>query len=682
MLGLIAAKFNPSLQHSQAVPAMTEQSPPGKAHFDPPVFYISTAVLLLLVAYAVVFPETATAQFKELQAAIVTNMSWYYVLVVAIILISVIVIGISKFGEVKLGPEHSEPDYDFWSWFAMLFSAGMGIGLLFFGVAEPVMHYLQPPVGETGTVAAARQAMVLTYFHWGFHAWAIYAIVALILGYFSYRHKLPLTLRSALYPMIGERIHGPIGHAVDIFAIVGTVCGVATTLGYGVLQINSGLNHLFGLPVGVEAQVVLIVVTTILATISVVLGLDTGIKRLSQLNMTLAALLLVMVLLLGSTVYLLQAFVQNFGSYLSVIVNKTFNLYAYQPTDWLGGWTILYWGWWMSWSPFVGLFIARISRGRTIREFVVGAMMVPALVTLLWMTFFGNSAIHMILNEGLTSLGEIVAKDQSVALFQFLEQFPFSSVFSFVAVVMVVVFFVTSADSGALVVNMLSSHGRDDTPLWQRIFWCFLIGAVAIALLLAGGLGSLQTAVIASALPFSAILLVAIYGLVTALRADTVKRITQSAPVSPISARNPVVWQRRLKNALQLPSLEEVREYIRDIGKPALHEFAEEFKKNGYTAKVTENQNEWVQVEVLQGEEVSFVYGLHPKATLKPDAANPDEELDDTHDVGSPDIYFRAEVHLFEGGQDYDVMGWTKDQLLTDMVSQYERHLQFLHTVR
>ncbi|WP_091386442.1 BCCT family transporter [Microbulbifer marinus] len=661
---------------------MTEQSPPGKAHFDPPVFYISTAVLLLLVAYAVVFPETATAQFKELQAAIVTNMSWYYVLVVAIILISVIVIGISKFGEVKLGPEHSEPDYDFWSWFAMLFSAGMGIGLLFFGVAEPVMHYLQPPVGETGTVAAARQAMVLTYFHWGFHAWAIYAIVALILGYFSYRHKLPLTLRSALYPMIGERIHGPIGHAVDIFAIVGTVCGVATTLGYGVLQINSGLNHLFGLPVGVEAQVVLIVVTTILATISVVLGLDTGIKRLSQLNMTLAALLLVMVLLLGSTVYLLQAFVQNFGSYLSVIVNKTFNLYAYQPTDWLGGWTILYWGWWMSWSPFVGLFIARISRGRTIREFVVGAMMVPALVTLLWMTFFGNSAIHMILNEGLTSLGEIVAKDQSVALFQFLEQFPFSSVFSFVAVVMVVVFFVTSADSGALVVNMLSSHGRDDTPLWQRIFWCFLIGAVAIALLLAGGLGSLQTAVIASALPFSAILLVAIYGLVTALRADTVKRITQSAPVSPISARNPVVWQRRLKNALQLPSLEEVREYIRDIGKPALHEFAEEFKKNGYTAKVTENQNEWVQVEVLQGEEVSFVYGLHPKATLKPDAANPDEELDDTHDVGSPDIYFRAEVHLFEGGQDYDVMGWTKDQLLTDMVSQYERHLQFLHTVR
>ena len=652
------------------------------AHFDPPVFYASTGVLLLLVAYAVFFPEAATLQFKELQGWIVTNMSWYYVLVVAIILMSVVVIGISRLGEVKLGPEHVEPDYGFGSWFAMLFSAGMGIGLLFFGVAEPVMHYLNPPLGDTGTVTAARDAMVLTFFHWGFHAWAIYAIVAMILAYFSYRHNLPLTLRSALYPMIGERIHGPIGHAVDIFAIVGTVCGVATTLGYGVLQINSGLNHLFGIPVGDGVQVILIIVTTILATISVVMGLDAGIKRLSQLNMTLAGILLVMVLLLGSTVYLLQAFVQNFGSYLSVIVNKTFNLYAYQPTDWLGGWTILYWGWWMSWSPFVGLFIARISRGRTIREFVVGAMLVPAVVTLLWMTFFGNSAIHMILNEGLTSLGEVVAKDQSVALFQFLEQFPFSGLFSFVAVLMVVVFFVTSADSGALVVNMLSSHGRDDTPLWQRIFWCFLIGAVAIALLLAGGLGSLQTAVIASALPFSVILLVAIYGLISALRTDTAKRISQNAPVAPISARNPVVWQRRLKNALQLPSLAEVHEFISTVGKPALQEFVEEMQKNGYSAALTERENQWVQLEVQQGEEPSFIYGLHPKATLKPESTEPDKVLDDAHDDGSPDTYFRAEVHLFEGGQDYDVMGWTKDQLLTDMVSQYERHLQFLHTLR
>ncbi|MCW8127283.1 BCCT family transporter [Microbulbifer halophilus] len=659
-----------------------------KGHFNPPVFYISTGILLLLVAYAVILPEHATEFFKALQSGIVTNMSWYYVLVVAVILVSVVFIGVSRFGEIKLGPEHAEPDYSYGSWFAMLFSAGMGIGLLFFGVAEPVMHYLDPPVGETGTAEAAQEAMVLTFFHWGLHAWAIYAIVAVILAYFSYRHKLPLTLRSALYPMIGERIYGPIGDAVDIFAIVGTVCGVATTLGFGVLQINSGLNHLFGVPVGDVTQVILIVVTTVLATISVVMGLDVGIKRLSQLNMGLAALLLVMVMALGSTVYLLQAFVQNFGNYLSVLVNKTFNLYAYEPTDWLGGWTIFYWGWWMSWSPFVGLFIARISRGRTIREFIVGAMLVPAAVTLLWMTFFGNSAIHMILDQGLTSLGDVVSNDESLALFQFLEQFPFSNVFSFIAVVMVIVFFVTSADSGAMVVNMLASHGRDDTPLWQRVFWCGLIGVVAISLLLAGGLASLQTAAIASALPFSAILLTAIYGLISALRTDTAKRISQSAPVAPITTRNPVGWQRRLRNLIQLPSLEEVKEYIRDVGEPALKEFAAELEKSDYTTEITHGENSYVYLTVFQGEEVDFFYGLHPKAHLKPSAVVPEytafseQKLDDTTDDGSEEKYFRAEVHLYEGGQDYDVMGWTKDQLLADILSQYERHLQFLHTLR
>ncbi|MFV8783538.1 BCCT family transporter [Microbulbifer sp. SA54] len=653
-----------------------------KAHFNPPVFYTATGFLVLLVAYAAFFSEDATARFQGLQAFIVHNLSWYYVLVVALILMMVIFIAISRYGDIKLGPEHSKPDYSYGTWFAMLFSAGMGIGLLFFGVAEPVMHYLNPPDGDTGTIAAARHAMVLTFFHWGFHAWAVYAIVALILAYFSYRHKLPLTLRSALYPVIGDRIYGPIGHAVDVFAIVGTVCGVATTLGYGVLQINSGLNQLFNLPVSAGVQVGLIIITTILATISVVAGLDTGIKRLSQLNMGLAIILLLMVFLLGSTVYLLQAFVQNFGSYLSVLVSRTFNLYAYAPTDWLGGWTILYWGWWMSWSPFVGLFIARISRGRTIREFVIGAMVVPATVTLLWMTIFGNSAIDMILNQGLTTLGDIVSKDQSLALFEFLDQFPFSGVFSLIAVIMVIVFFVTSADSGAMVVNMLSSHGRDDTPMWQRVFWSGIIGAVAIALLLAGGLSSLQTAAIASALPFSLILLAAIYGLLSALRTEHAKREAQAAPVAPVTARNPVSWQRRLRNLVHLPNLQEVKEYILDIGEPALREFASEMEKNGFAARVSHGQNNYVYLEVFHGEEVDFTYGLHPKAHLKPDAAPRDEELDDTVDEGDPEKYFRAEVYLHEGGQDYDVMGWTKDQLLSDILTQYERHLQFLHTVR
>ncbi|MFT5563206.1 MAG: choline/glycine/proline betaine transport protein, partial [Litorivivens sp.] len=366
---------------------------------DRQVFFPSVAVLLVLVGFSAFAPEMAGEFFQDLQNTIVTYGSWYYVTVVAIVLVMVLMLTVTRYGDIKLGPDHSVPDYSFVSWFAMLFSAGMGIGLMFFGVAEPVMHFLNPPTGEPGTSAAAAEAMKLTFFHWGIHAWAMYAIVALILAYFAYRHDLPLTLRSSLYPLIGDKIYGPWGAMIDIFAILGTVCGVATSLGLGVLQINSGLNYLFDIPVSGTVQVMLVIGTTILATISVLLGLDAGIKRLSELNIALAVLLLILVLSIGPTVYLLQAFVQNTGDYLSELVAKTFNLYAYNPTDWIGGWTIFYWGWWLSWAPFVGLFIARISRGRTIREFVLGAMFGPTLFTLFWMTVFGNSGIDLILNK-------------------------------------------------------------------------------------------------------------------------------------------------------------------------------------------------------------------------------------------------------------------------------------------
>jgi choline/glycine/proline betaine transport protein len=318
--------------------------------------------------------------------------SWYYVLVVAIVLLSILFFSFSRYGDIKLGPDHAEPAYSGISWFSMLFAAGMGIGLMFFGVAEPVMHFLQPPLGDGGTVDAASQAMTLTFFHWGFHAWAIYAIVALLLGYFAYRHGLPLTMRSAFYPLIGERIYGPIGAAIDVFAIVCTACGIATSLGLGVLQINSGLEYLLGIPVNATVQVALIAITMALASISVAMGLNAGIKRLSELNIAFAVLLLIGVLVAGPTILILAGTLESLGIYLSELISKTFTLYAYDPTDWLGGWTIFYWGWWLSWSPFVGLFIARISRGRTIREFTLGAILVPCGFTLLWMGVFGNSA--------------------------------------------------------------------------------------------------------------------------------------------------------------------------------------------------------------------------------------------------------------------------------------------------
>jgi choline/glycine/proline betaine transport protein len=662
---------------------MSETNKIANVKINPPVFFGSTLLIFAICTYAALFPEIANTQFKSLQASIVGNAGWFYVLTVAIILLVVAFLGLSKYGEIKLGPDHAEPDFSYGSWFAMLFSAGMGIGLMFFGVAEPVMHFLAPPVGDAGTVEAAREAMKLTFFHWGLHAWGIYAIVALILAFFSYRHGLPLTLRSALYPIIGDKIYGPIGHAVDIFAVIGTVFGVATSLGYGVLQVNAGLNYLLDVPISETVQIWLIVAITGLATVSVVTGLDAGIRRLSELNLLLAVILLLLVGVLGPTALLMQTFVQNTGAYLSEIVSKTFNLYAYDSSDWLGGWTLLYWGWWMSWSPFVGMFIARISRGRTIREFVMGVLFVPAGFTLLWMTFFGNSAIDMILNQGNEALAVAVQNDVSIALFKFLEQFPASQFLSGVATLMVVVFFVTSSDSGSMVVDMLASGGDDNTPIWQRIFWASSEGIVAVALLLAGGLAALQTATIASALPFSIVLLVACYGLIKALRVEAFKResltVTHLAP--PENLAN-VPWQRRLRAMVQFPRRAHVNRFIEEVIVPAFDEVGEELQKQGISFQVQrDEQTGQARLEVFHGEEIDFLYEVRPKAYAQPTFLVTQTKKDGD-EVQEEKKYFRAEVHLREGGQNYDVMGWTKDQIINDILGQYEKHMHFLHLVR
>lgn len=654
-----------------------------RIQINAPVFFISAALIFILVAFAACFPEIADQKFKALQQQIFTNASWFYIVAVALILMSVVYLGMSRYGNIKLGPDHAQPDFSYISWFAMLFSAGMGIGLMFFGVAEPVMHYLSPPVGTPETIQAAKDAMRLTFFHWGLHAWAIYAIVALILAYFSYRHGLPLTLRSALYPIIGDRIYGPIGHSVDIFAILGTVFGVATSLGYGVLQVNAGLNHLFGLPVATSVQIVLIVIITGLATISVVSGLDKGIRILSELNLGLAVLLLILVAVLGPTVLILKSFVENTGGYLSELVSKTFNLYAYEPTssNWLGGWTLLYWGWWLSWSPFVGMFIAKVSRGRTIREFVTGVLLVPAGFTLLWMTVFGNSAINLIMNKNATALAEIVQTNTALALFNFLDFFPFSTVLSFIAMAMVVVFFVTSADSGAMVVDAIASGGSNNTPIWQRIFWAALMGGVAIALLLAGGLGALQTVTIASALPFSVILLISIYGLFKALRVDIAKRDSQTmATIAPNAARNPMPWQRRLRNIAYHPKRSQVKRFIEEVVQPAMELVDAELTKQNTQGSINVTKEDRIHFEVDLGNEFNFIYEVRLRGYNPPTFAmsglNNDEHRNEQY------RYFRAEVCLQEGGQDYDVMGWSREQIIHDILDQYEKHLHFLHLVR
>ena len=374
------------------------------SNVNPNVFLSTVIIIALFLTLVVLAPNAFDLLTKQLNQWITDSFSWFYVLSVAILLILLIYIAFSGMGKIKLGPDHSQPTYSNGSWFAMLFTAGMGIGLMFFGVAEPVMHYVSPPVGEGETISAAQQAMRVTFFHWSFHAWAIYTIVGLALAYFAYRHNLPLKIRSALYPMIGKRIYGPIGDAVDTFATIGTVFGVATTLGFGVTQINSGLNYLFGIEQSSTTQIFLVIIVSAMASLSVFFGLDKGIKRLSELNLILALALLLFVFFASSSIYLLQTTIQNAGQYVSNLFSMTFNLYAYQPNGWIGGWTIMYWAWWISWSPFVGMFIARVSEGRSIRELIVGVLIIPSGFTLIWIGLMGNAALYSILHEANTGL--------------------------------------------------------------------------------------------------------------------------------------------------------------------------------------------------------------------------------------------------------------------------------------
>lgn len=653
---------------------MPSTKPSCFANINPNVFISTVAIIAIFLALVVFAPDAFSVFTQQLNQWITTSFSWFYVLSVAIFIILLAYIALSDMGKIKLGPEHSQPKYSSASWFAMLFTAGMGIGLMFFGVAEPVMHYVTPPAGEPETVLAAQQSMRVTFFHWGLHAWAIYTLVGLSLAYFAYRHQLPLKIRSALYPLIGQKIYGPIGDGVDTFATIGTVFGVATTLGFGVTQINSGLNYLFGIEQAPSTQVILIIVVSAMAATSVFFGLDKGIKRLSELNLVLALLLLIFVFVAGPSIYLLQTTIQNAGQYVSNLFSMTFNLYAYQPSGWIGGWTIMYWAWWISWSPFVGMFIARVSEGRSIREFIVGVLLIPTGFTLIWMGFMGNAALYSIMHEANTGLLEAVQRDSSVALFEFLNNLPFSSVTSIIATLLVMLFFVTSADSGALVTDYLTAKS-DNSPTWQRLFWTVLMALLAIILLLAGGLEALQSATIMSALPFTFIMLLMCWGLIKALHLDVTKmHALQAARITPRAIQNPRSWQQRLGLIMHYPhTQEEVQQYIHNTVNKAFLSFQSELKRRRLHVAISPLED-GIQLRVDHQDEINFIYQVNATQTLSPSFM---AELENA----GVDCY-QAEVFLREGGQGYDVMEWTQEDLLQDIIDQYERHLHFLSLVR
>ncbi|HKI50361.1 MAG TPA: BCCT family transporter, partial [Desulfobacteria bacterium] len=463
--------------------------------------------------------------FQNLLDGIGNNFGWFYILAANFFVITMVLIAVSDYGKIRIGGPDALPEFSTFSWYAMLISAGMGIGLMFWSVAEPVFHYITPsPMFdvEAQTAQSAQVALGLTYYHWGIHPWGIYALVGLSLAFFAYNRGLPLTIRSIFYPLLGEKIYGFWGNVIDILSVLATLFGLATSLGLGIKQISSGLNYLFGFPVSTEYQVLLIAVITFFAVLSIITGLDKGVKMLSMANMVAAGVFMLFLLIVGPTVYILKAFTQDIGFYIQNLPQLSFwveTFYGAEGSNWQNSWTIFYWGWWISWSPFVGMFIARISKGRTVREFILGVMVFPTLLSFLWMSSFGGTALWLELTKA-ADIGAAVKSDVSTALFVMLEQFPLKALTSFMGIILVTIFFITSSDSGSLVVDHLTSGGKLDSPVPQRIFWGTMEGVCAAALLMGGGLVALQSASIATGLPFTVVLLIMCYSLYRGLQEE------------------------------------------------------------------------------------------------------------------------------------------------------------------
>ena len=628
-----------------------------KTKMNPRVFWGASVIVGVLLAVAIAAPGESDRLFQAAQTWVIDTFGWFYIAAVAGFLLLILFLALGPTGALKLGPDDSEPDFPYLSWLAMLFAAGMGIGLMYFAVAEPIQHYAAPPEATPGTFAAAREAMVITFTHWGVHAWAIYALVGLSLAYFAHRKGLPLTLRSGLSPLLGRRINGPIGDAVDVFAICGTLFGIATSLGLGVSQINSGLNYLTGLPNTPWMQVGLIALVMAAATASVLTGLDKGVRRLSELNLVLAVCLMLFVLIVGPTGFLLKALVQNFGLYLDHFFVRTFNLYAYEPRGWMANWTLFYWAWWIAWSPFVGMFIARISRGRTVREFVIGVLLVPTGFTFLWMTVFGNTAISLDMSQAAGAISQAVTTDLSTAIFHFLEELPGTAITSTLAVLLVAVFFVTSADSGSLVIDTIASGGADETPRWQRVYWCSLEGLAAALLLLAGGLGALQAATLVAALPFAVIMILLAAGLTRQMNADVAGRAieTEGPPLAE-----------QLKRILSPASRRDIDRQIERVGAPALETVREALSAEGLAAAVSRD-DAGLSLTVAAAGGRDFHYRLSARGRPRPAMTALD----------APEQRRALEWRLSAGSDDTprprDVTGFTQSQIVADVLDHLHR---------
>lgn len=654
---------------------------------NPVVFYGSGIAVILLALWAIFSPAGAGRTIGVAVAWISEWFGWFYILLAAAFVVFTLFLALSRFGDIKLGPDDAKPEFRSFTWASMLFAAGIGTDLMFFSVAEPVTQYLQPPVGEGETIDSARQATVWMLFHYGTTGWAMYALMGISLGYFAYRRGLPLSVRSCLFPLFGDRIFGPLGHAVDIAAVLGTIFGIATSLGISVVQLNVGLDMLFGIPQGLAAQIGLIVVTVLVATLSAVSGVGRGIRRLSELNVVLALVLGFFILVTGETIFLLNAFVLNINDYISRFPSLFMETFAFdRPTEWLSSWTLFFWAWWIAWASFVGLFLARISRGRTIRQFVAGTLIIPFLYILMWASIFGNAAIKLI-RDGHADFGQMTLENPELGFYTLLTYFPAFPVVAFIATIVGLLFYITSADSGALVMGNLSSRlqdPEDEARIPVRIFWAVATGLLTLAMLIVGGIDTLQDATVVMGLPFAIVMMLLMVGLYKALHADvlTVDGNRRSWPIL-LSARigrgarvasSTMDWRTRLDKAMSTPSRDKVTHFLQTRVPEALQAVSQVLSRDyALASQVTDDSHSeeaFVELKVHGDSEEPFIYRVHVVTVQQADP------LDLTH--GSGKSYCQLDVVLRNGGQGYDVMGYSQDQLIHDVLDQYQRYQEYL----
>ena len=654
------------------------------------VFFTSATIVLAFSFLTIMFNEAAATTLDLVLDWVSSTFGWYYFAAASIYIVFVLFLACSRYGDIKLGPKHAKPEFSLMSWSAMLFAAGIGIDLMFFSVAEPITQYMQPPVGEGQTIEAARQAITWTVFHYGLTGWCMYALVGISLGYFAYRYNLPLTIRSALYPIFGDRINGIVGHLVDIAAVLGTIFGIATTCGIGVVQLNYGLTTLFGLPEGLSVQFGLIILAVVLTIISATTGVDKGVKFMSEMNVYFAIGLVLFILFMGDTKFLLNSLVLNVGDYISRFPAMTLDTFAYNQdkdptsTQWIKDWTLFFWAWWVAWSPFVGLFLARISKGRTIREFVAGTLIIPFVFTLAWLSVMGNSALYEIIHGNLQFAQEILARPE-LGFYKLLSFYPLFKFTAFIAFVTGLLFYVTSADSGAIVLGNFTYKLNDvnsDAPNWIRVFWAMVIAVLTLAMLMTDGITTLQKATVIMGLPFSFVMMFVMAGLFKSLRLEDYRSQSRSLNAAPVAGNVDILnWKQRLSRVMHHPGRQNTLIMLENVCKPALEEVVKELHQKGTDAalsvKALDDDPDLYHIDLTIGmkSEQNFIYQIWPQRYKTPEFSIRKQHRDKAH-------YYRLETFLYEGSQNNDLVGYNKEQVINDVLDKYERHLMFLHLNR